>query len=147
MLLLIIVSCKLPVALAKQLQIYKKLVRHKQSDRIFYCFFNTGAPFSQEIGTFKQRLVTIISRGNLSFFHTFPRLITHFPSLFCAKRCFYPISCKIATHYLVRIVFFSIFAVEIILFSCKFRKTIILFSCKFHQTIILFSCKQCIYQT
>ena len=90
----------------------------------------------------------MISRGNPLFFRTFPRLInTNSLSLFCAKRPFYPVSRKIVTHYFARNDIFSIFAAEIILFSCKFHQTIILFSCKFHQTIILFSCKECIYQT
>ncbi len=90
----------------------------------------------------------MISRGNPLFSRTFPRLInTIFLSLFCAKRPFYPVSRKIATHYFARNDIFSIFATEIILFSCKFHQTIILFSCEFHQTIILFSCKECIYQT
>ncbi len=90
----------------------------------------------------------MISRGNPLFFRTFPRLINTISlSLFCAKRLFYPVSRKIVIHYFARNDIFSIFAAEIILFSCKFRKTIILFSCKFHQTIILFSCKECIYQT
>ena len=73
----------------------------------------------------------MISRGNPLFFRTFPRLInTIFLSLFCAKWIFYPISRKIVIHYFARNDIFSIFAAEIILFSCKFRKTIILFSCK-----------------
>lgn len=79
----------------------------------------------------------MISRGNPLFFRTFPRLINTISlSLFCAKRLFYPISRKIVIHYFARNDIFSIFAAEIILFSCKFRKT-----------IILFSCKECIYQT
>ena len=96
----------------------------------------------------RKTSISIISRGNPLFYRTFPRLInTNSLSLFCAKWLFYPVSRKIVTHYFARNDIFSIFAAEIILFSCKFRKTIILFSCKFHQTIILFSCKECIYQT
>ena len=91
----------------------------------------------------------MISRGNPLFFRTFPRLInTILPitilremaflppfaqnsdSLFCAKRPFYPLSRKIATHYFARNDIFSIFSAEIILFSCKFHKTISSFSCK-----------------
>lgn len=73
----------------------------------------------------------MISRENPLFFRTFPRLIkTISLSLFCAKRLFYSISRKIVIHYFAQNGIFSIFAAEIILFSCKFRKTIILFSCK-----------------
>ena len=79
----------------------------------------------------RKTSISIISRGNPLFFRTFPRLIkTISLSLFCAKRPFYPVSRKIATHYFARNDIFSIFAAEIILFSCKFHQTIILFSCK-----------------
>ena len=62
----------------------------------------------------------MISHGNPLFFRTFPRLINTISlSLFCAKRLFYPISRKIVIHYFARNDIFSIFAAEIILFSCK----------------------------
>ena len=47
---------------------------------------------------------SVISRGNVQKINRFPRLITHFPLLFCAKRCFYPISRRIV---IGRIVFIS----------------------------------------
>ena len=121
----------LVLALVPFMGISAKRKAVQQSDRIFYCFFNTGAPFSQEIvflqmlqegvrrlpegvcrGTEKW-LISMISRGNPLFFRTFPRLInTIFLSLFCAKWLFYPISRKIVIHYFARNDIFGIFAAK-----------------------------------
>lgn len=52
---------------------------------------------------------SVISRGNVQKINRFPRLITHFPLLFCAKRCFYPISRRIATQKVFTMDAFSVY--------------------------------------
>ncbi len=114
--------------------------------------------FKKEFGILSRRSmlrnrktsISIISRGNPLFFRTFPTTNKYqLPITILREMAFLPpfAQNKVTSLFCAKRDIFSIFAAEIILFSCKFRKTIILFSCKFHQTIILFSCKECIYQT
>lgn len=71
---------------------------------------------------------SVISRGNVQKINRFPRLITHFPLLFCAKRCFYPISRRIATQKVSRWMLFPYMTTAKLLITVINRGNLPIFS-------------------